>query len=548
MSKTVLINCPPWGVVMPPLGIAYLSAYLKSKGKDVQVLDLNLKLYSKANDNQRVFWELDTINKVAPAEIAKNLYENFKKEIYLFIEKLKPFYIVGFSANNLISTTFAGIIAGMIKEKYNDKVIILGGPGCFHSWDRKAVPKGAVDFFVIGEGEEVLEKFIDYFSNAGHVSSPDLKIPGLLYNNSLKKKKFYPAVSVKNLDIIPFPDFKEFDLSRYNKDQKYRPLPMLMSRGCINRCSYCIDWYMCSNFRVRKPERVIEEIKHHVKSYGTTHIEFNDLLCNGNLAHLKRVCELIIAAKMDIRWISYAAIRKNMSDSLLRKIKESGCNSLCYGIESGSDAVLKRMNKHYNRKDAADLIRRTYNAGIEVRMNIIVGFPGESEHDFEQTLEFVRENRNYITQVTNVSSFVLMPGSDLAVYPHRFGITYKEETDPGSWIDDLGLTQDIRNKRVSRTCRLLGTLNIRNLIVNYQKNPCKDSEPLIANDAAKSRKEKTAEKQMQAEWKIQRAEKTGQKSVFQKSVLFFLFVFSLIMDWYLLVLKKLRHSIIFPGS
>ena len=150
---------------MPPLGIAYLSSYLKSKGKEIEIFDLNLDLYKKADEEQRFFWELDTINKVAPVEIAKNLYGHFENEINFFIDKLTPFSIIGFSANNLISTTFAGIIAGLIKVKYPEKIIVLGGPGCFHSWDRKAVPKDAVDFFVIGEGEEVLERFIDYFSN-----------------------------------------------------------------------------------------------------------------------------------------------------------------------------------------------------------------------------------------------------------------------------------------------------------------------------------------------------------------------------------------------
>ncbi len=548
MSKTVLINCPPWGVVMPPLGIAYLSAYLKSKGKKVELLDLNLDLHSKANADQRLLWELDTINKVAPIEIAKSLYSNFKKEICFFVNKLEPFSIVGFSANNLISTTFAGIISGLIKEKYPQKIIILGGPGCFHSWDRKAVPKDTVDFFVIGEGEEVLEKFIDFFSQEKKFSFEKLEIPGLLYNKTRKRRKFYPAVPVNDLDLIPFPDFKEFDLNRYNKDQKYRPLPMLMSRGCINRCSYCIDWYMCLNFRVRKPEYVINEIEYHVKNYGITHIEFNDLLCNGNLAHLERVCDLLVASEADIRWISYAAIRKNMSDGLLKKIKESGCNSLCFGVESGSDVVLKRMNKHYNSAEAADLIKRTHDSGIEVRMNIIVGFPGESEDDFQQTLEFIKKNRKYITQVTNVSSFVLMPGSDIAVYPHHFGISYQEETDPGSWMDALRLTQDARNARVLRTCELLESLQIRNLIVNYQKNSCKDQSSLKKNIIAKGKQGRLLEHQIENNEQSQCRGKNKGKFFLQKIALVLLFVFSLIMDYYLLILKKLRGSIIFPGS
>lgn len=96
MNKTVLINCPPWGVVMPPLGIAYLSSYLRSKGKEIEIFDLNLDLYKKAGAEQRLFWELDTINKMLPVDIAKNLCEHFKKEINIFVDKLEPFFYCWF--------------------------------------------------------------------------------------------------------------------------------------------------------------------------------------------------------------------------------------------------------------------------------------------------------------------------------------------------------------------------------------------------------------------------------------------------------------------
>ncbi len=527
---------------MPPLGIAYLATYLKSKGKEVEVYDLNLELHQNADSASRVFWELDTINRMAPADIAHNLCRSFEKDIGLFLKRVKPFSMIAFSANNLISTTFAGIIAEKIKAADPEKIIVVGGPGCFHSWDRKSVPKDAVDFFVIGEGEEVLNELIDSCGSLPRAGLSDIKLPGVLNNNG-KNEKFIPAACIRDLNTVPFPDFSEFDLAQYNPGAAYRPLPLLMSRGCINRCSYCIDWYMCANFRVRKPEDIVAEIEHHIRTYGITHIEFNDLLCNGNLRHLEKFCDLVCERKIDIRWISYAAIRRNMSDELLYKIKKSGCNSLCFGIESGSDTVLKRMNKHYCAADAADLIRRTHAAGIEVRMNIIVGFPGETEEDFRRTLEFVRQNRSYIAQVTNVSSFVLMPGSDLAVYPHRFGIRYLDENDPGSWTDELGLTQETRNQRVRKTCALLEELKIRNLIVN-------------ASPPAAGREGKTLLPAVPAaaiagmpETGKQPAGKFARKNRLGKLlVLSLLFVLSLGGDLYLSLIKKLRGSVIFPGN
>ncbi len=535
---------------MPPLGIAYLASYLKSKDIAVEVADLNLQLYQNANEQQRDFWDLDTINRVLPVKIAHDLFDTFENRIAEFIKGLKSYRVIGFSANNLISTTFAGLLCQRIRKLWPDKILVLGGPGCYHGWDRKAVPKEAVDFFIIGEGEQVLEKLIQVIRKNQDIPDKREQIPGLLSHRNNHRQKFYPSVSSTDLNKSPYPTFEEFDLKLYNFGQRYRPLPMLLSRGCINKCSYCIDWYMCGPFRLRDPEQIVAEMTDHVQRYQITHVEFNDLLCNGSLSQLKELCERLIEAKLNISWISYAAIRKDMNDELLKMMRKAGCSSLCYGIESGSDAILKRMNKRYTRHDAAELIKRTQKAEIEVRMNIIVGFPGETEADFKQTLDFVRENKEDITQVTNVSAFVLMPGADLSIYPHRFGIVYLDPNDPGTWTDENGLTQEQRNNRVIQTCDLLKELGIKNLIINYKKEICQklcrpEKNKVVGLGAA----DKTADHKSQIlEWMEERQDYRYRRRLKKSAILFPLFVFSLIVDVYLMVLKKIRGSIIFPGS
>jgi len=550
MSEFILINCPPWGVAMPPLGIAYLTTYLKAKNIEVKISDLNLQLYQKADKQQIDFWGLDTINRILPVKIAQDLFYSFEDHITEFIKGLKDYRLIGFSANNLISATFAGMLGQRIRELWPGKILILGGPGCYHSWDRKVVPKEAVDFFIIGEGEEALEKLIQVVKVNQDILKRAQQIPGLLLHRNNQGQRFYPAISIKDLSKLPYPTFEEFDLKLYNYAESYRPLPILISRGCINRCSYCIDWYMSGSFRLRKPEHIVAEMKHHVEHYQITHVEFNDLLCNGNLAHLEQLCDQLIEAKLKITWISYAAIRKDMDGVLLAKMKKAGCSSLCYGIESGADAVLKRMNKRYVCQDAAELIKRTYKAGIEVRMNIIVGFPGETTADFNQTLDFIRTNKKYISQVTNVSSFVLMPGADLSIYPHRFGIVYLDPNDLGKWTDENGLTQEERNNRVIETCQVLKELGIRNLIINYQKQICKHvhnlkKEKILSQEPLKKT---ILTKQLIVE-DIEKKDRNQRKQRVGKSlILFSLFIFSLIIDFYLIFLKKIRGSIIFPGN
>ena len=542
MSKIILINCPPWGVVMPPLGIAYLSAYLRAKGIDTVVNDLNLILYQQADKLEKAYWNLDAINKISPIDIAQNLFFSFKQSINEYIKSLADSKIIGFSANNMISAAFCGIFGAKIKQFYADKIIIVGGPGVYHSWDRNIADKTGIDFFVIGEGEEAFFQLVKVFID-NQCTKLSTAIPGVLSAGKL----FSPRrVFIKDINSLPFPTFKEFDLKAYNPNSNYHPLPMLLSRGCINRCSYCVDWYMCWPFRTRKKESVIAEIKHHLDTYGVNNIEFNDLLCNGNLPHIESLCESISAENFGINWISYAAIRKSMSDRLMQKMKQSGCNSLCYGVESGSDFVLKRMNKNYTKKDAANVLKMTHNAGILTRINIIVGFPGETNDDFQQTLDFIYENKNYISEVTNVSAFVFMPGSDLGIYPHKFGIRF---LNSNLWTDEYGLSQKQRIQRVDIVCKLIKEIGIKNLIINCQEdivNPSDKKEDIIKIASVENITIINEHIILQnfESLKLYKRPKVYRKT----AAVLFLFIFSLLINFYLQFLKKNRKSIIFPGT
>jgi len=550
MFKTILVNCPPWGTNMPPLGVAYLLSHLKSKGKQVDVCDLNVELYNQANDEQKELWALDAINKTLPVEIAARLFSDSEANIERYIENFSEYDVVGFSANNMISVVFAGMLAEKIKCISKDVIIIVGGPGVHHSWDRRAANKSGIDYFAIGEGEELLNNFIDILEQNHGKQEFACEIAGLLSqsDNFKVKKHFQPAVCVSDIDSITYPTFEEFDLSLYNMGLSYRPLPVLMSRGCINRCSFCVDWYMCSQFRMRDPQGVVDELKHHKRKYGITHVEFNDLLCNGNLLKLEKLCNLLIEEKLDITWVSYAAVRRNMSQALLEKMKQAGCGTLCYGVESGSDNVLKSMNKHYSRIDAAALIKKTQEAGIRVSINIIVGFPGETKKDFEQTLSFITENKKYVSQVTNVSSFVLMPGSDVGIYPHKYGVEYEDLKNLSRWRDVSGISQGERNARVSHVRRMLDEFKINNIIVNYQKDSW-------GNEPRKTEGERWVSKAIEITDKQQVLKDQNHCGYFIRKhkltkimVLFCMTIFSLIMDAYLYLKKKIRGSILFPGS
>ncbi len=479
----ILIMVPPWEPSMPPLGLAYISEYLRSRNFNPKVIDFNLELFRKASPEKKIFWEIYNINSMTVPEITEKISALFKREIDDLVEQINSCdcNLIGFSVN-VTSIALAAKLATLIKKRDKGKKIILGGSGCFWNYDRRLIfgeDAGSIDAFVIGEGEKPLVNIIE-----NHQKNKTFEgIKGVICR---KGDFFKPAVPfyTENIDELPFPNFSDFEFNSYKKKQ----LPIIISRGCIGRCAFCIDHLMCGPYRFRSPEKLIKEIEYHVKTNKKINFVLNDLICNGNLKQLDRFCELVIESGFDISWGSYAMVRKEMSLELLRKMKAAGCVQLCYGVESGCDRTLKRMNKFYCAADAERVIKLTHEAEILASINIIVGFPEETEADFQETLSFIKRNKDYIYEVTNISSFVIMSPSKLGSNPERYGVKLPLPDDFNScYVDNNGVDIKERIRRARRTIFLTANLGLKTLIINYnlRNDNVRDSGTLVFCPVAK---------------------------------------------------------------
>ena len=125
-----------------------------------------------------------------------------------------------------------------------------------------------------------------------------------------------------------------------------------------------------------------------------------------------------------------------MTSQYLKKLQKSGCTCLSYGLESGSQKVLDRMNKGIKIADAEKIIRNTLKAGIQVMVNFMFGFPGEDDADFKESIQFMQRNGKYITRVNPMTQFCgFGKGGFVYEHPDVFGIKltgvdeYCESTD-----------------------------------------------------------------------------------------------------------------------
>ncbi len=456
-QEILLVIFPCWGIDTPPLGLASIGSYLKSKGIDVKVLDLNLEIYHRVSSGLKKLWEMDKSHLWwMPSLFYKDIQPLIAPEVEWAAQKIINYDIdiVGVSvyATNRL---FTKEVIKKIKENCN-KTIIAGGRGIYDVLERENFPKGLVDYFIIGEGEEALYKFL----------KGDKDIDGLISDLEGEGTPIF----LKDLVNFPLITYEDFDLSKYRE----KTLCLLMNRGCIFQCAFCNDWRYIGRLRTRKAEDIYKEIEYHFYKNNIKTFYFNDQAINVNLKELNKLCDLLIKAPFKIEWTALAIPWRFLSFDLLFKMKKAGCITLNYGIESGSNKVLKLMNKDITAEDVERVLEDTTRARINTQVNFIVGFPGETEGDFRETKEFIKRNLRNISGITNLNMCNAVLGSDLVINKEKFGILFPENTELANthWFTKDGSnTYQIRLERLKEILGQVKGYGLSLFTTNLQEAP-----------------------------------------------------------------------------
>ncbi|MGD0336271.1 MAG: radical SAM protein [Candidatus Omnitrophota bacterium] len=358
--------------------------------------------------------------------------------------------VIGLSVQST-SKFFALELASCLRKKSRDKVLIFGGPlvfsNCYGSDILNDYP--FLDAISLGEAEQAFPMFLSIIDKKRKLEPCEgFAIRSGTYE-VLEGAKSPP---IKDLDTIPFADFSDFEITDYTK----KLIPIATSRGCINHCSYCNESPQWIKYRRRSPQKIIQEIEFQLSRYP--HIDtfwLNDSLINGDMKMLGDLCDLLIARKLAIRWGGQAMVRKEMTKDFLAKMKKAGCYLLSYGVENGSDKILRLMRKPHTAALAKTVIRDTHESGVGAIFNIIVGFPGEDEESFLETKNFILDCRSYVMHI-ELPTYLLLKGSYVYDNIEEFNIA------PLDFKDDWQLkwkTLDSRNTYEIRKHRVEEILN-----------------------------------------------------------------------------------------
>ncbi len=472
MVDIVLLQLPIWGVGFPPLGLALLKRYLAENGISSKVIDINAHLYSVRGLKHADYWEIEHgYDFCSSHDKMLEFYRDNRALFLYYIDKIRQLNpkAVGCTCfgSSIILTK---IFLEDLRRFYPYFKHAIGGPevAAFMNNAEELISKEYIDAICFGEGEIGLVKYLQTIEE-----DKGTPVPGIIYKKDGTVIKEDSGINISKLDQLPFPDFSDFNLNHYRDSTV---LPSYATRGCINKCIYCSSRNYMGLFRFRSGARMFEEVKFLKDLYPELkYIRMADDISNGNIKELESFCDLMIKAKLGVKWnLENAVIRKEMRAPLYKKLKRAGCALLGYGMETPSPSLLKKIGKSLSKDvDVAKVLKEGKKAGLIVSVNIMFGLPGETEEDFDYLLNWLRKNKNAFNMINPSIVFCeFYPGSLGNKQPEQYGIDLSKGTLFWETFDKTN-TYPIRMERFERFCRMAKKYHLDNLF-NIQELPNKN--------------------------------------------------------------------------
>ncbi|MCC6137031.1 MAG: B12-binding domain-containing radical SAM protein [Bdellovibrionaceae bacterium] len=387
---------------MPPIGLAYVAAAVQNAGYITQVIDA---IGSAIHKYTRVDKDPQTLH--------------YGLTVLEIVDRIHPDTdVVGISILFSREWLMCREVITAIRVRFPNIKIIAGGEHITACAEYSLQNCPAIDVAVVGEGEEtILELLKSLIAN-----EPLRTVAGIVFRENNHCVRTPPRKRIKHIDAIQEPAWELFPLNEYISSSSSvgfdlgRSAPLLASRGCPFRCTFCSNPLMWGTTWVaRTPELVIAEMKAHMERYKVTNFDFYDLTAIVKKEWIVDFCKLILAEKMEITWQLPSGTRSEALDSeTLDWLYRSGCRSIVYAPESGSKEELARIKKKVIPERMLESMHACYKKGIRTKANIIFGLPGSTYKDVFFTLIFIVRMAWVGVNDVGCFSFSPYPGSELA--------------------------------------------------------------------------------------------------------------------------------------
>ena len=337
------------------------------------------------------------------------------------LETWSKYDVIGAS---IISSYSYGILKRCFNasKKRKDVVILAGGYQAFKDFNANIIFKG--------EGEDSIQSFCQHYPNGNYSD-----IEGIIYRRDIDNK----ICSTKgrgcvDIDKIPTParyllPTSDVVMTDRLAGTDLTMVHMLFSRGCPYDCYYCAANQTGYNKHIRYRDKMkivqeLEELKETYKIQGFSIIDDCFLTVQDKAIE---ICEYIADSQVNLSW-SLAARVDNINDEVLIALKKAGCIEIKFGVETGSNELLRQMHKGdtVTVECAENAIRRTKDFGIKVKLFIITGLPGENENTHTETKKFLEKMyQEKLVDRVSLLRYTPLAGSHIYDHPNRFGVNKK---------------------------------------------------------------------------------------------------------------------------
>ena len=457
MAKVALVRPPvqvaKWsdsGPLTPPIGPAYLAAALRAKGHEVSILDAlgaspfqHTSLYG--GSVLAIGLTNDEVVERIPAQVD----------------------IIGFTVMFSQDWPHIRTLIEKTRRYFPSVIIVVGGEHITAVREFSLIDCQEIDLCAIGEGEETI---VD-IAHTSDLGEGYRETAGLIGRDGDGFFFSGPRPRIKSIDNIEEPAWDLVSLDSYlDNGLGYgvdlgRNLPMLATRGCPYQCTFCSNPEMWTTKWIsRKPELVLNEMLALQERYDVSNFDFYDLTAIVKRDWIIKFTDLILSQENRFFWQLPSGTRSEAIDrEVCRRLYESGCRNMSYAPESGSPAVLKRIKKVVKLERLEKSVQGAVREKLNVKLNIIIGFPDESMFEAIQTLRFLVRMAWVGAHDAAVSQFSPYPGSEIYADLRESGAIPNLSDD---YFLSLGAYKDISNtvsyseKIGPRTLNLLRVLGL----------------------------------------------------------------------------------------
>lgn len=366
-TQRITLICPPpydsqWGAIRPPIGLGYLSEMLQLHGIEHQILDMSLGYSLKQ--------VLAKILMFHPDLIGVSMTSLFHQSVYEIMQT--------------------------IKQHFPNIPLVAGGPHISTMRAQALAECEAIDYGATLEGDETIIELCQG-------KSPE-QIKGVLYRTASYEIAYTgDREFILDLDHVPFPKYEHFELDRYVAYE----IGVITSRGCPYSCTFCpVKTTIGRTMRFRSAEHVVAELAYwHEKGYRDILILDDNFAMKSERVHA--ICDAIEQRGLqDFRFRCGNGIRADHVDyALLSRMYAVGFRFVSFGVESANEHILQKIKKGERLERIEQAIKDACAIGYDVTLFFILGLPGETPQEVENSLRFAQKYPVFDAKFYNLIPF-----------------------------------------------------------------------------------------------------------------------------------------------